>query len=114
MKTLCEKHGTKKAQKMIERELNKLISWVEKHGMHMAVAMVDAGGKDIPGPDDQSSHMYGPTEGAGLACAMEIIDRVLFYVAPDKFVGVMNHLRAFLNDQEADYWRKVESGEISS
>lgn len=112
MKTLCERYGTEKAQKMVEKEIGKLMSWAKKHGMHMGVAMIDAGGKDVPGSEDQSSRTYGPCEGAGLACVMEILDRVLYYVPPDKFVGVMNHLRAFLDHQEQDYWQKVESGEI--
>lgn len=108
MKTLRERKGLQKARRMIAKRMKDLTEWCRKEGCHVAVCVVDAAGKDVPGDEDNVSRTFGPTAGAGIDASCQIIERCLAYVPPDHFVQVINILREFIDKQEKEYWEKVD------
>jgi len=107
MKTLREKIGQHKARKLIDNELNRLMKFARKHGLHAAAAVIDSGGKDIPSIDNKASRIYGPNVYSAFICAIQIIDRAVPSVPPNLIVEVMNALRKNLDALEQEYWNRL-------
>lgn len=109
---LRKRLGQAKAESLIEKHVGRFVAFCQKHGLWGGVAVID--------PDDETppsqwtaSRMFGPHAGAGIACATSLLDRSLANIPPDKFVQTMNDIRAFLDQEERDYWQALEWGGIS-
>ena len=108
MKTIRERKGLQKAQHLIAKKIKALTDWCRDQGCHVAVCVVDAGGKDVAGEEDNVSRVFGPHAGSGIDAALEIIDRCLAYTPPDHLVEVVNLIRKWLDAKEKGYWENLE------